>query len=393
MKKKEVNKFISEIENAISYSSNLGFFFGAGTSCAFGLPNIYQLTEEVRNRISEDYKNAFSSVCSCLKDVGNEDATIENILNHLRKLIDLTNGREDKEYCGINGLIAKKLDVEITRIIFEVIEKHQEEADISEMRKFVTWLYSNNNNKQKEIYTVNYDLLLELALESNYIPYIDGFIGSYEPFFLPDMVDKFCSESDSTSRWIRLWKMHGSLNWCKKGADSMLSERIIRVSRFKEKPENELMIYPSSEKYNFSRKEPYIAYFDRFNKYLKSGELVLFCSGYSFSDEHINEVLLNSLKQNNRLFVVFFCYTNEQIDKMLEHAKSHMNLCLLSPNYLVSNGEQYEWTFNENDENNSDEYWDKTDKKLKLGDFKKLIDFFVETSGRKRAIEDLTNGK
>ena len=64
----------------------------------------------------------------------------------------------------------------------------------------------------KEIYTTNYDMLFEMALEANYTPYFDGFTGSYEPFFSPESIETFPREEDFTSRWIRLWKIHGSLN-------------------------------------------------------------------------------------------------------------------------------------------------------------------------------------
>ena len=38
---------IRELKNQLSYSKKYGFFFGAGTSCALGVPNIAILTTEV----------------------------------------------------------------------------------------------------------------------------------------------------------------------------------------------------------------------------------------------------------------------------------------------------------------------------------------------------------
>jgi NAD-dependent SIR2 family protein deacetylase len=35
---------MNEIKKILSYAKNIGFFFGAGTSCSFGLPNIAALT-------------------------------------------------------------------------------------------------------------------------------------------------------------------------------------------------------------------------------------------------------------------------------------------------------------------------------------------------------------
>ena len=45
----------------------------------------------------------------------------------------------------------------------------------------------------------------------------------------------------------------------------------------------ELVIYPSKEKYDTSRKQPFTAYFDRLANLLKSGELLFIFTGYSFS--------------------------------------------------------------------------------------------------------------
>lgn len=32
-------------------SQRIGFFFGAGSSCAFGLPNVYKLTDDVEEKL------------------------------------------------------------------------------------------------------------------------------------------------------------------------------------------------------------------------------------------------------------------------------------------------------------------------------------------------------
>ena len=42
MEKINVIHHMNELRNILSYATNIGFFFGAGTSCAFGLPNIIQ---------------------------------------------------------------------------------------------------------------------------------------------------------------------------------------------------------------------------------------------------------------------------------------------------------------------------------------------------------------
>ena len=92
-------------------------------------------------------------------------------------------------------------------------------------------------------------------------------------------------KEDLTQNWIRLWKIHGSLSWFWKQDDKTKAPQIVRIGKIEniKDEKNELVIYPSKEKYDSSRKQPFIAYFDRLKKYLLSGELLFIFTGYSFS--------------------------------------------------------------------------------------------------------------
>ena len=48
-----------------------------------------------------------------------------------------------------------------------------------------------NRDFSKEIFTTNYDLIIEKSLEASQIPYFDGFVGSFEPFFWQESIDQF----------------------------------------------------------------------------------------------------------------------------------------------------------------------------------------------------------
>lgn len=396
MEKYNVVQHINGLRNILSYASNIGFFFGAGTSCAFGLPNICQLTNIVKSSLDKKQEKQFDGIVTALNDLTTKKwVTVEDVLNHIREIRTLTNDREDFEFKGLNGKQAKELDKAICLCIFNAIKCDTEKADVTDLRRFFAWFDSANRSFAKEIYTTNYDMLLEMAMEANKTPYFDGFAGSYEPFFLPDSLDLFPPESDSTGKWIRLWKLHGSLNWMKKPATTLTTEHIIRIGRINDVPKNELMIYPSREKYNLSRREPYIAYFDRLKKYLNRGELVFFICGYSFGDEHINEIIFNALRNNNRLYVVVLCFGNEQVDSMSVYATTYLNLCIMGPTKVIANGTLKEWAYvaSSDDDLKTDLYWNGEESKLILGDFKKLIGFIVENSGRKNIIEEVVDAK
>ena len=393
MEKINIINHMNEFRNILSYATNIGFFFGAGTSCAFGLPDIMTLTAESRNGLTTSEQSLFDIIQTSVKDLGGKTTvSIEEILNYIRQIRDITQGRTDYSFNEITGEQALSLDEKICKTVFNIIREKEMLADVSDLRRFMAWYDSANRGFIKEIYTTNYDMLLEMAMEANYTPYFDGFTGSYEPFFSPESIESFPGENDSTVKWIRLWKIHGSLNWMKKKSSPILSERIVRLGKIDE-PVNELMIYPSKEKYNLSRKEPFIAYFDRMKQYLQRGELVFICSGYSFSDQHINDIIFNAMRQNKRLYVMVFCYLDEQVAAMRSYATAHMNLCIMGPTKMIANGIEREWVYDaltDIDERYA-LYWDDIAKKFTLGDFKKLIEFLIENSGRKTMIEEIAD--
>ena len=49
--------------------------------------------------------------------------------------------------------------------------------------KFLAWLNMQNRDFSKEIYTSNYDMIIEKSLEKIQIPYFDGFVGAIKSFF------------------------------------------------------------------------------------------------------------------------------------------------------------------------------------------------------------------
>ena len=62
--------------------------------------------------------------------------------------------------------------------------------------------------------------------------------------------------------------------------------------------EKDILIYPSTLKYDQSRKQPYTALGDRLSNFIKQDDTVLIVCGYSFGDEHINERINTALSVN-----------------------------------------------------------------------------------------------
>lgn len=182
MEKINILKEIRELKSQLSYAKNIGFFMGAGTSCALGLPNIAQLTVQVEKALIEPLSDLFNIIKTDLSKP-DETISIEDILNQIRRIREITEERADRAFLGVTGTNARDLDVEICRNIYNLITEKEASADLTAPKKFFAWLNMQNRDFSKEIFTTNYDLIIEKSLEAIRAPYFDGFVGSYEPFF------------------------------------------------------------------------------------------------------------------------------------------------------------------------------------------------------------------
>lgn len=380
MKTHDPIRELSEIREQLSYTKRIGFLFGAGTSKAIGLPDIADLTLLINDALSAEGKKHYGIIKDSLPEGLKH---IEGILNKTRLIRKITDDSKDKSFDEINGENAKNLDKNICDEIYDIIFKAESAANIDVSRKFITWLNHLPRDFSKEIFTTNYDLIIEKAFESLLIPYFDGFVGSNEPFFSHESLEGKSLQDRPPVSWIRLWKLHGSLGWFWKTNDGINPDRVIRLSSGAKKdyPDSELVIYPSRDKYESSRKQPFTSYFDRLRDFSLSGEGVFIISGYSFSDEHINELIFSCLKQNNRLHVLAFFYSDEPIKKIVEEHKNYPNLTMIGKNSASISGVFGGWANATPDELIAP-FWDDATKSVSLGDYKKLVEFLTLCSGK-----------
>lgn len=391
MDKLNLGKELNELRNQLSYSKRIGFFLGSGASKAIGIPDIAELTYEVEKKLSNVAKEILKKSLKDLEESAKPYKTnIEHVLNHLRLIRQITFEKSDQNFNSISGQTAKELDKTICEKIYSIILNAEKSCDLKTTLKFASWFNWLNRDFSKEIFTTNYDLVLERSFEKLRIPFYDGFVGSDEAFFYPTSLESTNHVDAPPNSWIRLWKLHGSLGWFWIKEDK--SEKIIRVSPSAREnyKDNELVIYPSREKYDSSRKQPFIAYFDRLKQFLQFGEGLFIINGYSFSDDHVNEVFFNGAKFNNRVHIICFFYRDEDLQKIVDSDNMLMNLSAYGPTKVISGGGTYDWEAPNIKDDTPDlvkDFWDDAEKKLKLGDFNSLVDFLLFCTGRKESFE------
>ena len=298
------------------------------------IPDIAGLTSQVRSKIeaSAEHKVAFAGIIKRLNEAGKAQPNIEEILTHIRALLEVIgNGNID----GMSKAALTAVDDAICKITTEVVGATLP-GDNTPYHNVAAWVGGIQRAHPVELFTPNYDLLLEQALEQCRVPYFDGFVGSHSTFF-----DVASIEQDSLpARWSRLWKLHGSINWWRTSQGNV--ER--RTGGGNGGAEGRQMIYPSHLKYDQSRRLPYLAMLDRLKAFLSRGQSVMITCGYSFSDQHLNEVILQGLAGNpNAICFALLFGDRSKYPEAVSRARKQPNLSLLAVDGAVLNTIERDW--------------------------------------------------
>ena len=372
----------------------LAFFFGAGTSQAVGIDGIAALTKKVGTTITDGSKAGYARL---LAEAG-ASGTVETVLDSVRLCRELIGNSTDRVANGFKGTEAADLDRAICRSIYEAVAKDPPRG-LGLHVSFASWLRSIESQTAVEVFTTNYDLLVEKGLEQAEVPYFDGFIGAVAPYFVAATVEADIGRPHPMCpppTWVRVWKIHGSIGWRYKIDAASGERRIVRTPGIAPTHDEDLIIFPSRQKYMDSRKQPYVAYHDRFRRLLSSGEMLLIVSGYSFGDEHINEIIYEALRANNRLAVTAFMFeslTAKSVPKsLLRNAAVLRNLTLYGPDLACVGGIVAPWSKPSQSAPawlGAWPFWNDAKKLFTLGDFSNLVGFLQSYLGLRNPVEEL----
>ena len=165
------------------------------------------------------------------------------------------------------------------------------------------------SRERLNVFTTNYDRLIEFGCDRGGLRVLDRFVGSIEPTFRASRLDVDLHYNPPGIRGeprylegvMRLCKLHGSLDWR------------IEAGRFGGMPlefggkdpelENaasngaleRLIIYPNAAKDVETLQFPYAELFRDFSAALCRPNNVLVTFGYGFGDDHVNRVILDML--------------------------------------------------------------------------------------------------
>ncbi|HHF3127343.1 SIR2 family protein [Vibrio furnissii] len=367
------DQYMYDFRHLITHSrKKIGILVGAGAPVSINIgddknrkpliPDISGLTSIVESQLENDDKKAFHALAEEL-----QNKNIELILSRVRALAGVVGTTK------IHGLDAEGYDLlsaKICSIIKNVVSQELPEGE-NPYSHLISWINGINRDYAVELFTTNYDLLLEEAMERTRTPYFDGFTGSKSAFFDPSSI----SRNDLPSRWIRLWKLHGSINWSRN-----VKGEVTRLQG----DDDGSMVYPSHIKYDQTQAAPFSSMFERLKQFLLEPDSLLITTGFSFADAHITAKLDECLSENPSSAVVALQY------KVLSDEKDAVTVGLRRPNLsvycrdgAVINGVKAKWKTGGLPSKNwrviRDEYWEND--QFILGDYVALTRFLASSGG------------
>lgn len=337
---------IEDLSRLFSHGQQM-WLLGAGASFESNLPLVKGLTERVRLKLKDiplgDSGSPPIKIGHVIEglhaEIGTE-ATIEDILDHLADHLSMAR-RSASNTVKVCLLTSDTSEVETqpTRFTYSQLEAVRTQI-LEVIRDTLRWGYVHSDDPKKisvgssdspilcihhhenfidvlftelragrqllvqpiEIFTINYDTLIEDALALREIPYSDGFHGGAVAYL--DRAIKDVSTSQASNIRATVTKLHGSIDWARVG------EKIVRrrISDPYPQGDTDLLIYPQALMYDLAQREPFDSLFYNFRTLLnRTLPQVLLVCGYGFGDDHVDQEIEFALKRaDSQLTLVAF---------------------------------------------------------------------------------------
>lgn len=215
--------------------------------------------------------------------------------------------------------------------------------------------------KQINLFTTNYDILLECVLEKNNIRFNDGFGCGFSPQYNPNNFKQITLqkglflEKHSEIPTFNVVKLHGSVSWRKEKSSEHfgslpyqdIKEHIEEC--YKNKTYSNFFdtvgaILPSNYKFRDTLLvRTYYELMRFFSSELEKMNAVLFVVGFSFEDSHIKELVEKAADANPTLRVYIFVYEDSKniFEKMSDKALNKNISIIKDQKYTISKISDY----------------------------------------------------
>lgn len=223
----------------------------------------------------------------------------------------------------------------------------REEAFVCLINFLMSFANRAGTRERLNIFTTNYDRLIEAGAELAGLYLVDRFVGSLAPIFRSSRLDidmhynppGIRGEPRYLEGVVRFTKLHGSLDWISTGRDirrfglpfgSKDIKSFLNAPGLQEADARKLMIYPNSTKDRETAEYPYVELFRDFAAALCRPNSTLITYGYGFGDDHINRIIRDMLTiPSTHLVVISFNDVDGRIMKKIGEFGRNIQISLV----------------------------------------------------------------
>lgn len=237
---------------------------------------------------------------------------LENFLSRLHAwhagMLDTT---ETLKLTGGSELVISKKDltdliknITISLTVLLNLPKSGLDDPLQSHRKFIKKILTRPLNLRRvNLFTLNYDTLIEQAGDAVGAVLVDGFVGTLRRVFRPESYDiDFYFPAQTTEgrvhrfdRALHLYKLHGSITWHRCEPDWENPFGLFATFYNQDCQSDDVLIYPSPMKYGQALGMPYSELFRRYGNAIAQPQSALFVIGYGFGDDHVNALIRQAL--------------------------------------------------------------------------------------------------
>lgn len=280
---------------------------GAGASVEAGIPDSREMVRRIQDKISSTdpdwacYKNLYWYIRSSVFYADGLDGTIDDAVHfNIERLVNVLDELIKKErhtlYPFVGAWNPKLL--EVTGEGFEHVHKFRNEI-LNILR--TNWLalakeekasyYSGLLRFQEEyqyplrVFSLNYDLCVEKTCDTQQVQ--RGFEDRVWDWRLFD-------ETTEDTSSLLLYKLHGSVDWQFTG-----DNKVTYSDTPSSIPSNKIaLIFGTAYKLQYI--DPFLFYVYELRRWSLDSARAIICIGYGFNDDHVNGILEQSLRQDNK---------------------------------------------------------------------------------------------
>lgn len=317
---KELRRHVEPWLTALFQSEHLSLLAGSGLThavhhLATGKPAAGMDKATLTSYKDEIEKAAKEAAQKTGREAGNLEDQLRAANELLRGLEILGKSAEAKSLCteltDTLGAFAKSILESETGIATAGEDKREQAFNV-----LVTFLMSfasrTGVRDRLNIFTTNYDRLIEAGAELAGLHLLDRFLGNLMPIFRSSRLDLDMHYNPPGIRGeprylegvARFTKLHGSVDWVQAnkdirriglpfGADKVTP--YLNAPGLKDTSAHKLMIYPNAAKDRETSDYPYVELFRDLAAAVCRPNSTLVTYGYSFGDEHINRVIRDML--------------------------------------------------------------------------------------------------